>query len=1272
MNKLFLRILVSTAIICLTAGISFSQNQKSISQIVEWQEIEISEKPNNESKLKIWDCANCQYNYKSPETPYWTKRIKLQSNTVDKVSIESIETSFIDLKDARSLTSLSDDFKIDFWVSQERNEFYLIVKIVPFRKNISGYEKLEKFILKYREQNIIIPERRMPTTLVSKLADGQLFKIEVTASGVYEIGSDFLQNAGLDIASIDPTKIQILGNGGGKLNLGLNEYRVDDLNELAIEVTGETDGSFDANDKIRFYAEGADVWKVENSQLIFDKNIYDQSNYYFLKIGFENGKRISSTNSLGSSEFSFNSFDHAVRYEEDKVNLLGEYGLTQGSGQDWYGDRYATLRSFDYSQNFNLPNLIPGSAAIKAAFAGRSGSLSNVSFRVNQENFNLPIGASHVEDVESIYAQRVLLDELVELPNGSPSIQVEYPDNFDSNVGWIDYVEISYSRGLRLTENQMHFQKLNSSEFNTAEFEFQELNDSRIWDITQLEENKELDVLSNGKFSFDTNNEVKRFIAFNSYLSPTSIQEIQNQNLHAIEDIELVIIYHPDFEEAAMRLKQHRDNVNPLHSVLVNINDVYNEFSSGRIDPTAIRNFAKMIYDRTDNFNYLLLFGDGTYDFRNIMPDVPNGNFIPTFQTLKSLDPVESFPSDDYYCLLSDNEGSSLRGELDIAVGRITAKNIEEANVVVNKIIHYETSPNTLGDWRLKLLFNADDEDSNTHLFQADDIATKTEESHPVFNQSKIFWDAYVQESTPGGDRYPDANLALNKAINSGVLLTNYLGHGGSKGWSQERVLKVNDIQGYTNYDKLTTFITATCSFTGYDDPAINTAGEICLSNPSGGAVALLTTTRAVYVSGNKRLTEAVYDTIFTREEGKYFRLGEIMRRAKNSNASDTLGTNARKFALIGDPTMKLLIPEFDIYTSSINGQTVTTSALDTIGALEKVTIEGFVGNYDGTVKTDFNGLVYPTIYDKQTSIETLSNDNTNKVKFDVYRNIIFKGTATVTNGLFSFSFVVPQDIDYSFGNGKISYYATDQNGKDASGFFTDLVIGGTSPNGVVDDQGPQIELFVENLSFEYGDNVPMNTTLIAKISDDNGINITGNSIGHDLTGILDENENQSFILNEFYQAEVDDYTSGTVEFPLTNLELGIHTLKVKAWDIANNSAEAMTEFVVTDSEESALKNVLNYPNPFTTNTAFQFNGDFGNGAVDVLVNIYTLSGKLVKTIEANSIASNGYISDINWNGKDDFEDNLAKGIYLYKIKARSDQFSISQESQFEKLVILK
>jgi len=524
-------------------------------------------------------------------------------------------------------------------------------------------------------------------------------------------------------------------------------------------------------------------------------------------------------------------------------------------------------------------------------------------------------------------------------------------------------------------------------------------------------------------------------------------------------------------------------------------------------------------------------------------------------------------------------------------------------------------------------------------------------------------------------ERYPAAKEALNNEIFKGVLVLNYLGHGGSKGWTQERVLEKSDITGWTNFNKLPLMVTATCSFTGYDDPNFVTSGEEALLNPNGGAMGLFTTVRAVYSSRNERLTRAVFDQIYEKVDGVHPPIGEILRLGKNSNSADTTDINARKFTLIGDPSMQLALPQLEIVTTKINNESVSTSRVDTIQALERVTVEGFVMDASGNPMTSFNGNIFPTVFDKKVTVSNLGNDPSSRIlPFDVQKNVLFKGTASVTNGQFQFTFVVPKDINYEYGFGKISYYA--DNGQiDAGGFYDNLIIGGTKEDAVVDNEGPLVEVFMNDSTFVFGGTTNANPTLFILLSDDNGINVSGTSIGHDLTAVIDGNTQNTLLLNEFYEAAKDDYRRGIVRFPLNDLALGVHQIKVKAWDVFNNSSEGITEFLVSDAADAALERVLNYPNPFTTSTQFQFSHNLSAGQLmEVQVRIFTVSGRLIKTIDADVISDGNRVSDINWDGLDDYGDDLARGTYLYKVSVRAASSGDRQtiNSDFEKLVILK
>ncbi|MDG2419775.1 MAG: type IX secretion system sortase PorU, partial [Saprospiraceae bacterium] len=477
----------------------------------------------------------------------------------------------------------------------------------------------------------------------------------------------------------------------------------------------------------------------------------------------------------------------------------------------------------------------------------------------------------------------------------------------------------------------------------------------------------------------------------------------------------------------------------------------------------------------------------------------------------------------------------------------------------------------------------------------------------------------------------------------------------------------------WENFNKLPLLVTATCSFTGYDEPNYVTAGEHSMINEKGGVIGLFTTVRAVYSSQNKQLTDAVFKNIFDRENGQTFTIGEVARMAKNDLGNTQ---NKRKFALIGDPSQKLAIPKYNIVTTKINGSVIDTTSQDTIQALQRVTIEGQIEDFSGNLLSDFNGKVFPTIFDKPITVTTLNQDSGSPTyEFKLQKNVIFKGIASVTNGTFIFTFVVPKDINYAYDYGKISYYAHDGIATDASGYYDKIIIGGTDPNAIADDQPPLIEIYMNSEEFVFGGITDENPVLLAKLSDDNGINVVGNSIGHDLTGVLDQNTQNTYVLNDFYESELDDYTKGTVRYPLFNLEEGLHKIKVRAWDVSNNSAEGYTEFVVASSAEVALDHVLNYPNPFMDNTAFQFEHNLQNQIVDVQIRVFSVSGRLVKTIDEQILTEGTRVTGIQWDGTDEYGDQLGRGVYLYKVKISgtgSTGDTINSESDFEKLVILK
>ena len=1211
---------------------------------------------------------------------FFHKSIPFSSSKLISVRLFATKTEPANLHDQQKISLINSDFQISAEITEVRGNYFLNTTVNPFRRSNNGnFEKLLSFSYEISSESLEKQGLRGPeNTFNSVLSTGDLYKISVDKTGIYKIDKTFLETKlGIDVSKINPKMIKIFGAGGGRLPEMNSVPRTDDLSELRIFVAGESDNKFDNSDYIIFYAEGADIWKYRETTntFTFDKNIYDDKNYYFIKIDGQEGLRVKKNNLIGQeASIELSNYDMLQRLEEDKINLLGSFSGTEGTGKEWYGDLFSTgSRERIYTPKFDFSGFISSEPLeVEMTFAGRSNANSTVNLTIGSKTISKIVPPVSVLDAESLYARKSYINESFSISDINPQVKVSYPQSSGNSDGWLDFLQIINSRNLVLNNTQLPFRSRKSKSQGVAAFVLGNYTNQIIWDVTNPFEPVEYSV-SDNKLLFRPEGTLREFIAHNNTggaYEPLALGKISNQNLHAIKDEDMIVVTHPIFLLEAQRLAEHRKNVSGLKIVVATTDQVYNEFSSGRVDPASIRDLSRLLLSRNPNFKYLLLFGDGSYDYKRIVKDLPSENFVPVYETDESLDPIDGFPSDDFYGLLGQEEGADLKGGLDIYVGRLPAKTLEEANILVNKIIHYETSPKSLGDWKMRAGYVADDEDGNTHLRDMDEIAMTDEKRHILINQQKVYADAYKQVSTPGENRYPDANRNINDNIFKGQLSLTYLGHGGPLGWAQERILTIPEIRAWTNLDKMVIMVTATCSFAAYDDPAVLTPAEYAMLNPKGGAIALLSTTRAVYTNSNKILTDGVHELMFSKINGQAPTLGYILAESKNKYQGDFFRINSRKFTLLGDPSLRVALPRYNIVTTKVNN-TDAMAAQDTLSALEKVALEGEIRDDKGVLISSFNGTIFPTVFDKKTSLQTLSNDSGSpKYTFTTFRNILFKGAATVQEGKWSVTFWMPKNINYSFGNPRISYYAN--NGfTDAGGVFTNVIVGGSNNDLVTDDQGPVMDVFMNDESFISGGITNENPVLILNLKDDFGINVTGNAIGQDITAVIDGNYQNIYTLNEFYEAAKDDYSKGKVQFPLTKLSKGSHYIIAKAWDIAGNSTEKRVDFVVADIGDNKLRHVYNYPNPFSTNTFFQFEHDLVNTELETVIDIYTITGKLIKSIIQTKYSSGFRVNDISWNGRDDFDSSLARGIYLYKIKVHSKELNQTRESSFEKLIKL-
>jgi hypothetical protein len=1277
MNRIVLSIVLSfIAQRCLAQGVI------TVERTLEWAEVPTTIALPGGEQVVLWRFTDGSYSHEFPTLPRFNERFALSGLSDLEVELLDADWEPFDFNGAYELPEFP---AISASLEQERALFFARLRLLPYRKTGVRYERMTRFRAAIRVVQKPVPavQRGGPYTYTSALSSGTVYKFGVSQSGLYKLDYNYLKSElGItDLDNIDPRTIRLMGNGGSMLPELAGASRPDDLVENAILVVGEQDGRFNTGDYILFYAVGPNPWTHQPSttgpQINVQTNLYDRHAWYFIKTGDGPGARVADRPEVPAS-YSTEFFDDVQRLEDELVNLLDFAPSSQGSGKRWMGDYFLQTRSRTY--DFSFPNAsLDSDARIRVDFAGRCQVKTSFRVLAGGRTFSRDLNGVSISNAEATFAWGGSTTGVFQPSSDNIQVVVEYPPVAQYSEGWLDFIELNVRRKLIMVGNSLEFRDLSTLNEPASVFRLSGLNGSpaSVWDITNpLSPARQLYRSSGNSLEFgaSTQNTLRNYIAFydnSAFPKPeVKVGRIPNQNLHGLDNVHMVIVHPTEFRTQAAQLANHRRDASGLDVALVDIGELYNEFSSGRKDPVAIRDICRMLYQRNpDKFNYLLLFGDGSFDPKNNTRSGDNLDFVPVFETAESFDPIRAHPSDDFFALLSDWEGGSLDGAMEIAVGRLTVRNSTDAQVMVNKIIDYDVRPSSLGDWRLNAFYVADDEDVNLHINQAEKLANETTAELPMLNIDKIYFDAYQQIATSGGDRIPGAKDAINSSIFKGALVMHYIGHGGPRGWGQERVLDNNDIASWRNTHKCPLIVTATCSFGGYDDYKTLTGGEQALLKDNSGAIALFTTVRAVYISENNRLTDALQKQLYKRKS-----IGDVFKDAKNV-LSGTDEDNARRFTLLGDPAQFLAIPPMRVRTTTVNGKPFNPANPDTIRALQTVSLGGEVTDANGQVLTGFNGRVYVTVFDKPQALQTLGQDNGSIVKsFSVQRNRVFKGLASVRNGLFSVSFVVPKDINYTFGLGKISYYAENGTPLDAAGSDNGLVIGGNAV-GIQDDTPPTVQVFLNTDAFAFGGITNSTPVILVKCSDDFGMNVTGAGLGHDLTAVLNGNVQETIVLNDFYQSNLDDALSGQATYPLRGLAPGRHTLLVKGWDVANNSGESYTEFVVADDGKAVLEHVLNYPNPFTTHTSFQFEHNLAGQVLDVQISIFTVSGKLVKTIHHTAMADGFRVADIPWDGRDEFGDALARGVYLYRLQVRGTDPSARQvtaESNIEKLVILR
>ncbi len=1085
------------------------------------------------------------------------------------------------------------------------------------------------------------PESRLQKISSSLLPSGVWYRFETAEEGIYRIDRTFLQNLGIDLNTLDPKTIKIYGNGGYALPEELSKSKNTGLIENTVLAVGEDDGKFDASDYILFYGRPHEFWEYDvlSRKILRVKNPYSKKNYYWLTFGGANGKRMSNKASLNiQGAFQQPNTIAFKSYEKDSTNL----GST---GREYFGDQLdVSLKSRTYINSLN--GIVP-STPVYYKFRVVNASEPRISFQVEESGTRI-YSSTLYGTVQYIYGRDDIGTAAYfgQLANERSVLRLSIQTDSKSAKVFLDYFEITYQKLLKaFNDNLLFFSKDTTA---AIEYTLSNFSNSGIqtFDVTDFANVKLITnaAISGGQFKFqmsEKRNEVKKYLALISsqYKTPANPLKIENSNIREnLTGSELVVITTKELKTQVDRYANYRANQSPnkISTSVFYVDEIMNEFSGGLLDPTAIRDFLKFAYEswQTKPF-YLLLFGDGTYDYLNTVKD--NKNLVPTYQTVESLDAIYSSVMDDYYSRIVGDDRKA-----DLAVGRLNVNSLKEAEVVIDKIIKYEMQSDK-GSWKNIISLVADDAfaskgeyEGSIHTAQSETLAQLIPSS---FDLNKIYLAAYPTFFSGLGRRKPEVNKAIINAINDGTLILNFTGHGNPELWTHEVVFEKSASIPQLKNNNYFFLTAATCDFGRYDDPIEQSATENLMLLKNSGTIGAFTAARVVYASDNAEINEMFYSNIFRpRENGILpIRIGKAYFFTKQIRTNQ----NDEKFHLFGDPTIRLDMPQLPVNIDSLNGRPVTSTVQ--INALGQVKIKGTVRKADGTINP-LNGEALISVYDSERSLE-LKEMN---YSITLQGGLIFRGKASVSNGNFNTDFVVPKDISYENKRGKVISYIYNES-IDGIGFTNNVIVGGTNPNAVNDGKGPEIQIFFDDLKFESSYLVNKDFLLLVKLSDQTGLNTTGTGIGHKLEGIINDDENNTYDFTNSFVGDLNSGgRSGLIKYQFNDKEPGDYKIKIKAWDVFNNFSSQAAYFTVISADKGiVIRNLVNYPNPFSSNTTFTFQNNISS-PIDVKIKIYTIAGRMIKQLEVWNLLDR--FVRIDWDGRDADGNQLANGTYLYKL----------------------
>ena len=1072
----------------------------------------------------------------------------------------------------------------------------------------------------------------------SVLNSGHWVKIRVNESGICRMSFDELRSAG-----INPANVQVFGYGGAQKEQDFSLPNIDDLPYVPC---------YKGEDFILFYVQGPISWKYDASQsrFIHTRNTYSNYGYYFLTdSGIEVSEPAAAQTPAGTPT-EVSTYSLCQVQDNDSVNLIDRSGVS-GAGRYFYGEQFANNQTRTFT--FNTPNSTGQNCAVYIDVAANAPASSSFTATLNGTTTR-NVSISALPDHYTFGCAGYIAFNGTAAANRQ-QVKLQLNSSSASALGWLNYIEIITLSNMQMSGDYMPLRTTaNYNKQTPVRYRLSNATaGTMVWDVTNLDAIRPVTVSFAGNEATWVGSQadgVHEYIVFNPagsrFVSAEVEGEVANQNLHALSDIDYVIICPEGYEEVSEDLARAHEEKQSITWAIVTDKQVYNEFSSGTPDATAYRWLMKMLYDRAKSGTgqkprWLLLMGHGSFDNRGLLAN-SGTKLLLTYQAQNSLNEVNAYASDDYFGWLDDNEGLNDRtAKLDIGVGRLPFESVAEARTTVDKIIKYIHNGRT-GKWKTQLVYLADDGENGMHTRTAEESAERVRIKNPDFVVHKIFLDAYPQEVNASGESYPLAKNRVLNLLKSGTLFFDYSGHGGYNAITSESILNQKDIEQMSNKNQALWFF-ATCNFAQCDGGK-RSAAETAVLNPRGGAIGVFAATRTVYADPNTRLNRSVCDTLFGHKNAFHYdmTIGEATAIGKNALNDD----NKLAYVLLGDPALRLNYPT--------SYQVQTTTSIDTLNALSVQHVEGRIIDEDNLTVSDFNGKMDITIYDKMQSIPTRDNDNVGGdpevVAYNDYPNTIFSGVTDVKDGLFNYTFMVPKDIRYNYGNGRIVYYAQTTDSLEtleAVGHFEEFVIGGSGNIIAADTAGPEMRIYLNTPAFKNGDKTYSTPRFFAELDDEHGINTAGAGIGHDLMLVVDNDPKQIYTLNEYFTAASNSYQSGLVSYLMEELPDGPHSLTFRAWDLLNNSTTRSLNFIVEAGLDPSICSVTSYPNPVHAagQLTLLVNYDQPDELLQTEIYLYNINGQMVYShTQDNPDAVSINLAQLG----------LRAGVYVYSIRIKS------------------